>query len=213
MKDSLPCFVRRLYLWAYDRLYNELAWSYDLVSWSVSLGQWDSWRRAALKFVRGDRVLEVGFGTGELLPLLAVKAERALGLEASAAMHRITARKLQRKHIKLPQVQGRVQQLPLADGSLDSIVSTFPAGFILDPATHGEFARILRPGGRLIVVDVRLNSENPLFRLLFQLVFPPVKNALQRYQMASAAAALNTTVHTLGDGPVQIVVIVAEKER
>jgi ubiquinone/menaquinone biosynthesis C-methylase UbiE len=208
---SLSRVIRPLYLWAYDRLYHELAWGYDLVSWFVSLGQWDSWRRAALHFVRGERVLEVGFGTGELLPLLAVKAERAMGLEASAAMHRITTRKLNRRHVKVLRVQGIAQHLPFTDESIDSIVCTFPAGFILDPAAHREFARLLRPGGRLIVVDVQLNSANPIFRIFFQIVFPPVEEARARYQSASAAAGLISTVHILGDGPVQTVVTVSEK--
>lgn len=211
MRDPWRRAVRRLYLWAYDRLYRELAWSYDLVSWLVSLGHWDGWRRAALRFVRGKRVLEVGFGTGELLPLLAVKAERAMGLEPSAAMHRITSHKLRRKHLRLPLIQGYAQQIPLADGSLDAIVATFPAGYILDPAAHREFARVLRPGGRLIVVDVQLNSDNPLFRLLFQLIFPPAKDAWAHYHSASTAAALTTTVYTVGDGPVQTVVTLSEK--
>lgn len=203
--------IRVLYLWAYDRLYHELAWSYDLVSWLVSLGRWDGWRRAALRFVRGDRVLEVGFGTGDLLPLLAVKAERALGLEASPAMHRIAARKLERRHVKLPRIQGLAQRLPFADESIDSIVCTFPAGYILDPAVHAEFARVLRRGGRLIVVDVQLNSFDPLFRRLFQLVFPPVKDAAEHYQRAADAAALTTKFHLLGNGPVQTVVTISEK--
>jgi ubiquinone/menaquinone biosynthesis C-methylase UbiE len=211
MTFPLAKVIRPLYLWAYDRLYHELAWSYDLVSWLVSLGHWDSWRRAAVRFVHGERVLEVGFGTGELLPLLAVKAERAMGIEASPAMHRITARKLARRYVKVPRIQGIAQRLPFADESIDSIVCTFPAGYILDPAAHTEFARILRPRGRLIVVDVRLNSANPLFRLLFQLVFPPSKEADARYRRAAAAAAFTTTVHLLGEGPVQTVVTLSEK--
>jgi ubiquinone/menaquinone biosynthesis C-methylase UbiE len=57
----------RLYLWATHRLYDEFAWAYDLASWLVSLGRWSGWRRRALDHVVGQRVLEVGFGTGGLL--------------------------------------------------------------------------------------------------------------------------------------------------
>src|SRR5690606_10626666 len=69
--DSRP-WVRHLYRFAYERLYNELACGYDAISWMVSLGQWDRWRRQALRFVYGERILEAGFGTGGLLPLLHV---------------------------------------------------------------------------------------------------------------------------------------------
>ena len=48
-------------------LYNELAWTYDLVSWVVSLGAWRAWQRSALRFLAvppGSPVLELAHGTG-----------------------------------------------------------------------------------------------------------------------------------------------------
>ncbi len=212
MNRSVQRWIRGLYVWAYDRLYHEFAWSYDAVSWLVSLGQWDNWRRTALRYVQGDRVLEVGFGTGELLPLLLVKAERAVGLEASPAMHRIVDGKLRRRHLRIPRVQGIVQRLPFADESMDAIVSTFPAGFILDPDAHREFARILRPGGRLIVVDVRLNSQNPLLCALFNFIFPPVKEGWKRFAVAADAADLVRSTQLHGERAVQVVVTLLEKQ-
>lgn len=211
MKLLLFRLIANLYRWAYQRLYNEFAWSYDIVSWLVSLGQWDSWRRTALRYVQGERVLEVAFGTGELLPLLAVKAENALGLEASAAMHRIVDGKLSRRHLRFPRVQGVVQRLPFADESIDTIVSTFPAGFILDPKAHREFARVLRPGGRVIVVDVQTNAQNPLMRAFYSVVFPPVKESGQQFAAAVEAGQLTRSRHLHGEGAVQVVVTLLEK--
>jgi ubiquinone/menaquinone biosynthesis C-methylase UbiE len=208
-----PRAVRHFYLFLYRILYNEVAWTYDLVSWVVSFGRWDEWRRTALRFVHGERILEVGFGTGELLPLLAVKVERTYGLDASAAMHRITEQKLHRRSLRIPRVQGVAQQIPFADGTFDAIITTFPAGFILDPDAHQEFARVLRPGGRLIVIDVQLVSHNPFMRAFHYLVFPPVKGAKQRYQEATAAAALSSKTHLIDNGPVQVVVTVSEKAK
>lgn len=201
----------RLYNLAYRLLYNEMAWSYDVVSWLVSFGQWDTWRRTALRYVQGERVLEVAFGTGELLPLLAVKAENAFGLEASPAMHRIVDDKLRRRHLRIPRVQGMVQHLPFADDSLDAIVSTFPAGFILDASTHREFARVLRPGGRVIVVDVKINAQNALVRAFYNVVFPPFKESGKRFAVAVEAGGLTRSRHFHGEGPVQVVVTLLEK--
>ncbi len=202
--------IRRFYRTLYHLLYNELAPFYDLVSWLVSFGQWDRWRRSALGFVQGERVLEIGFGTGELLYLLAVKAERTVGLDASAAMHRITADKLQRRHTKVPRIQAIAQRLPFADESFDTVVMTFPAEFVLQAITHREVERILSPGGRLVIVDAQLVTNHPLLRPLLRLLFPANPGAARCHESA-LAAHFQISRHEIGTGPMQAVVTVAEK--
>ncbi len=204
--------MRIIYLALYSLLYNQLAWAYDGVSWVVSLGRWDSWRRAALPFVRGERVLEVGFGTGALLPNLQSGRRRVYGLEPSAAMQRISARKLGQGGRLLPRLQGTAQQLPFADRAFDTIVTTFPASFILDKNAHREFARCLRTGGRLIVVDVTLTSQHPLLRFLFHLLFPSPPGAPEQLDNAFQAAKLKKSEHLIGEGALRPLVVVAEKQ-
>src|SRR5262245_42103543 len=70
--NSLPggspaVWMRGFLRWSYGLLYNQLAWTYDLVSWIVSAGQWRAWQRSALPFLPGRPVLEVAHGTGNLL--------------------------------------------------------------------------------------------------------------------------------------------------
>ncbi|MFN2165177.1 MAG: class I SAM-dependent methyltransferase, partial [Anaerolineae bacterium] len=103
--------LARLYLWATHRLYNEFAWAYDLVAWAVSLGRWDGWRRLALDYVVLQPVLEVGFGTGELLMAMARLGWDVTGLDLSPAMQGVTARKMRRRHLWAPRIRGRVQDL------------------------------------------------------------------------------------------------------
>ena len=136
--------LQQLYLWACERLYAELAWSYDLVSWLVSWGAWRQWRVAALDYVRGPRVLEIGFGTGTLLATLVERGYQVMGLEYSAAMHRETAKKLTRLGLAAPRVQAPAQAMPFVAGSFDTIIATFPSAYIVDPATLRECARLLR---------------------------------------------------------------------
>ncbi len=135
-----------------DRLYGEFAWAYDLVSWMVSLGRWGRWRRVALRYLRGERVLEVGCGTGALLVDLAGRARAVCGSDLSPAMLRQARRRLRRAGCAIPLCRARAQALPYRSASFDTVACTFPAGYIRDPRAWAEFARVLVPGGRAVVV-------------------------------------------------------------
>jgi nitroreductase/ubiquinone/menaquinone biosynthesis C-methylase UbiE len=143
----------RFVKFAFSHFYNEFAWTYDGVSRVVSRGRWHDWQRAALPELRGERVLEVAFGTGNLLWDMVTEGFRCVGIELSPHMAGITARKFRGRGRKAPICRARVQDLPFADGTFDSLVTTFPDYFILDPAAQGEMARVLVPGGRLVVAE------------------------------------------------------------
>jgi ubiquinone/menaquinone biosynthesis C-methylase UbiE len=133
-----------------DHLYAEFAWAYDLVSWVVSLGRWEAWRRVALRYLQGEqRILEVGCGTGHLLHDLAGRARLVFGCDSSPAMLRQARRRAGRM---VPLCRARAQALPFSAAAFDTVVCTFPAGYISDPHTWAEFARVLAPGGRVVVV-------------------------------------------------------------
>ncbi|MDY7076913.1 MAG: class I SAM-dependent methyltransferase [Chloroflexota bacterium] len=213
-------WLARLYVWATYRLYYELAWAYDLVSWLVSLGHWAGWRRMALDHVTGHRILEVGFGTGELLIEMARRGLHVYGLEYSPAMQKITARKMRRKRISAPRVHGVVQKTPFVNESFDSIISTFPAGYILDPVTLREAARLLRRpdpstatrGGRFIVVGMYFDTDNPFLRRAERLLFgAPVEGILSRYEQIATAAGLCTTVDTGNSKGLKVPVVISER--
>jgi ubiquinone/menaquinone biosynthesis C-methylase UbiE len=179
---------RALWIWlvrtAFWMLYNPLAWAYDLVSRVVSVGQWQAWQRAALHELRPGRTLELACGTGDMLLDLHTAGLRPVGLDLSPAMLRIARRKLcralqpgaQRASLAVPLVRGRVQRLPLRSASFDSVLSTFPTEFILQRDTLREIARVLRPGGRAVVVaTAELVARTPwqhtlvwLYRLTLQ---------------------------------------------
>ena len=225
-----PNLVARLYLWATERLYNELAWAYDLVSWLVSLGHWAEWRRTALEYVTGRRVLEIGFGTGELL----IEARRRFGcapcgleiygLERSAAMHRVTASKLARRGITLPRVRALAQAMPFASGCFDTILSTFPARYILDPATTREVARLLRSpgsaedtGGRFVIVGLCCEFKNSLLRSAMRVIFGEtgslaMGHVLTLYERLAISAGLRVRINSREGKWVKIPVLILEKD-
>ena len=137
----------------FDHLYTTLAWAYDFVAWSSSAGQWDTWRSAALTWIPSTgRVLELGPGTGHLLLALHRRGLAAMGLERSRQMTRILRHRLTAAIGTVPVARGLAQAQPFASGSIDSVVSTFPSEYILDPKTLSEIDRTLRPGGCLVIV-------------------------------------------------------------
>ena len=179
--------MRRLW-WAFLRLffrllYNQFAWTYDLVAWMVSLGQWKAWGRTAIGHLRGERVLELAHGPGHLLVAMAERDLTPVGLDLSPHMGYQAKRRLERDGLDVPLVRARAQALPFCAGCFDSAVATFPTEFILAPATLREAARVLRspeltegraegraegrPAGRLVVVAwARLGRRDPLSRFI-----------------------------------------------
>jgi ubiquinone/menaquinone biosynthesis C-methylase UbiE len=156
--------LRAIYLWACERLYHELAPVYDPISRLVSLGAWPQWRRLALAHVRGPRLLEIGFGTGELLAEMGAGGWTVTGLELSPAMHAVASRRLAQWGQAAACVRARAQAMPFAGGSFDSVLATFPAPYILEESTLAECCRVLKTGGRLVVAGLWVRLRSPALR-------------------------------------------------
>ena len=136
----------------YFLLYHQFAWSYDLVAAVVSLGRWKEWVNAALPYISGPAVLELGHGPGHLMVALNHKGFSVFGLDESRFMGRSTRLRLKKAGLPLRLLRGYAQHLPLATASFQSVVSTFPSEYIFDPETLAEVGRVLSPGGRFILI-------------------------------------------------------------
>ncbi len=102
------------------------------------------------------RLLDIGTGTGQLLALLAPRLERGLGVDASRAMLALARSRLSRPELAHCAVrQADMYRLPLPDGAFDTVVLQMVLHYAEDPAAAViEAARVLRPGGGLLVVDL-----------------------------------------------------------
>ena len=118
-------------------------------------GQWRVWQRLALPRIRGTRVLEIGCGPGKLLADMVRAGYTCAAVDRSPQMVAAARDELRRQGLdarETPISRADVQHLPYLSESFDTVVSTFPTEYIYEPASLREVARVLRPGGRLVVV-------------------------------------------------------------
>jgi ArsR family transcriptional regulator len=102
-----------------------------------------------------DLFVDLGTGTGRILELFGRRANRALGFDINHAMLAYARMKLERAGLSHAQVRhGDLHNVPLPDGSADAVVLHQVLHFLDDPAAAlAEAARLLAPGGKLLVVD------------------------------------------------------------
>ena len=111
--------------------------------------------RAALDDKPFRSLLDLGTGTGRMLELFSPEIERGLGLDLSLDMLQLARDRLERAGLKNCSVrQGDIYDLPLANDSFDVVILHQVLHFLDDGARAiHEATRVLRPGGRLLVVD------------------------------------------------------------
>ncbi len=138
---------------AFEALYGPAVPLYDWVARAGFAGEWARWQRTVLRFAQTGPTLELGPGTGDLLPILAEHGLAPCGLELSPRMIARARQKLDaRSGRRLPLLRGRAEALPFAPDTFGTVVATFPSGWVARPATWAEIARVLRPGGVVAIV-------------------------------------------------------------
>ena len=165
---------KRIVDFGFHLLYNHLAWSYDIVSWSVSLGEWRTWQLASLQFVNGPDVLEIAHGPGHMLPEMAQKGWRVSALDLSPAMSRLARARLRRHGCdgSVSLLRCQIPDMPFRAESFDSILSQFPTNFIFQPETLQALNQMLKEGGRLVILpEGHLTGSGPLRRFIHWLFY------------------------------------------
>jgi len=114
------------------------------------------------------RLLDIGTGTGRLLEVLAPRVSAGLGVDASRAMLALARSRLARPGLTHCAVRlADMYRLPLADGGFDVVVLQMVLHYAEDPAAAlAEAARVLRPGGRLLVVDLGAHARTDVMTRL-----------------------------------------------
>ena len=167
--SNLPGAWGRLVRFGFHLLYNEMAWTYDIVSWTVSMGAWRAWQLGSLSAVSGEKVLELAHGPGHMLPELERRGFQVTGCDLSAAMGRQASRRLKRAGLnkRVGLIRCEIPHFPFMPNSFDTVLSQFPTNFIFEPETLRQIHTLLADGGRLVVLpEGHLTGRGPLARLI-----------------------------------------------
>lgn len=163
---------------AVDTMFDAIAPRYDLLNRLLTFGMDVGWRRRTVRSLQlptGSVVLDLACGTGDLCRELTKQRLRPIGVDRSAGMlaaHRTTA----------PLVRGDALRLSFPDNSVDGIVCGFALrNFASLNPFLAECVRVLRPGGRVALLEVA-QPENAALRyghgLYFGRVVPLVGGLL-----------------------------------
>jgi demethylmenaquinone methyltransferase/2-methoxy-6-polyprenyl-1,4-benzoquinol methylase len=147
-------------------MFDGVAARYDLTNTVLSFGQDRGWRRAtrrALGLLPGERVLDVGAGTGVSTAELAQAGAYAVGADLSLGMLRAG----RRSRPPVPLLAGDALALPFPDGAFDAVTISLALRNVVDAdAALRELARVTRPGGRLVVCEFS-HPTNAAFRTVY----------------------------------------------
>jgi demethylmenaquinone methyltransferase/2-methoxy-6-polyprenyl-1,4-benzoquinol methylase len=158
-------------------MFDRIAPRYDLLNRLLSLGSDIAWRRRAVALARlGERgrALDVGTGTGDFaLAILRDAPESATvtGIDISAGMLAIAAERAARAGLsaRYERLIASAETLPFEDATFDRVTAGFVIRNVRDiPRALREMRRVLRPGGRAVILDLH-TPDNPTFRRLYEL--------------------------------------------
>lgn len=184
-------------------MFDAIAERYDRLNRLLSLGVDGRWRALAVRSMAlrdGARVLDVATGTGDMLLMLAAmhRGLHLVGIDPAARMLDVARAKLSRRGLgDVTLAQGDAQALPFADHSFDATCIAFGIRNVPDRLQGlREMARVTRPGGRVVVLELgtpRGRALGALARWYIRQVVPWVgallsRRAAYRYLERSIAA-------------------------
>lgn len=168
-----------------EQMFDSIAHSYDFLNHVLSLGIDRSWRRTAIDSLRPfapKRLLDVATGTGDfaLLAMRRLNLDSILGVDLSEGMLRVGREKVEQQGLsdRITLRKADCMQLDIPDNSFDAVTVAYGVRNFedLDRGLQ-EMRRVLRPGGRLVIIELTTPVRFPmkqLFRFYSRILMPIV---------------------------------------
>ena len=163
-----------------ERLFNSIAPTYDRLNHWLSLGVDKSWRRRSLRWIvdpsAPQQILDIACGTGDYSIAIARRAHPGTlvtGVDLTEAMLQVMRSKVEKAGLvgRIVAEQGNAEALRFADNSFDRATIAFGIrNFEHREQALREILRVLKPGGRLVILELSVPS-NPLLRWCYNLYF------------------------------------------
>jgi demethylmenaquinone methyltransferase/2-methoxy-6-polyprenyl-1,4-benzoquinol methylase len=181
-------------------MFDSIAPTYELINTLASMGRDRAWRRKMLRLARvrpDDVMLDIACGTGDVartFAAAAVRPARIIGADFSLPMvSRAAARPIDGAAF----CQGDALRLPLADASVSIVTCAFGIRNFQDlGAGLREMHRVLRPGGRALVLEFSI-PRAPLLRQLYFVYFRKVLSALATWVSGDRTGAYRYLPHSV----------------
>lgn len=177
------------------RMFEFIASSYDFQNSFLSLRRDIAWRKALSRHIRpgeGAWILDAATGTGEICleSCTCWPGVRAVGVDFSPRMLAVAKKKIASRALKnrISLTLGDGRLLPIKDDSMDIVTMAFGIRNITERCrVLAEFMRVLKPGGRLLIMEFGFPDHpflGPLYRFYFERILPPLGNMISRTDYA-----------------------------
>lgn len=158
-----------------ERMFNNIAPTYDTLNHRLSMNIDKRWRKKALLSLQSfspNRILDVATGTGDLAILAAqmIQPETIVGIDISEGMMEIGRRKVAQHKLKtnISLVKADCLSMPFRENEFDAVISAFGIRNLPDlDVGLREMFRVLKPGGHLSIIELTTPVKFPMRQLFY----------------------------------------------
>ena len=176
------------------RMFDSISGRYDFLNHFLSMGIDILWRRKAITLIRDIEpkvILDVATGTGDFaIEAMSLKPDKIIGVDISEGMLAVGRKKMKSKKIDhlIELCSGDSENLPFADNFFDAVIVAFGVrNFENLERGLAEMLRVVRPGGKVVVLEFSRPSKFPmkqLYKVYFTAILPLIGRWISRDQAA-----------------------------